>query len=69
MSSLHEPWQGSEEEYDGSTEATTITSLSQLTVQQLSLSIATLQIDEMVLEIPFAEQDDPPDEEELELPR
>lgn len=69
MSSTDEPWQGSEEEYEGSTVATTITYLSQVTVQQISLSAASMQIDEKILEIPFVEQDDPPDDEEPELPR
>ena len=49
--------------YEGSTEGTTVTTLTTVLVQHVAGSIASLSIDGLELEIPFAEQDDPLDDE------
>ena len=51
-------------EYEGSTEGTTATYLSSLSVRQISHPLSSLAIDRLILEIPFPEQDDPPDEDD-----
>ena len=51
-------------EYEGSTVGMTATYLSTLSVRQISHPLSSLTIDGLILEIPFAEQDDPPHEED-----
>ena len=55
--------------YEGSTVGTTVTYLSSVSVRQVEFQLEARQVEGMVLEIPFVEQDDPPDEEEQGLPR
>jgi len=51
---------------EGETVGTTATYLSEISVQQIVDSVASLQVEQLVIEIPFAEQDDPPDDDRME---
>lgn len=51
--------------YEGSTVGTTAAYLLTVPVRQVVQAVATLQMEGLVLEIPFAEQDDPPDEDAM----
>ena len=52
------------EGFEGSTVGTTATNLSVISVRQIYLSLDSLQVEGLELEIPFAEQDDPPDDDD-----
>lgn len=55
--------------YEGSTVGTTVVHISSLSIRQVEYQLDALQVEGLVLKILFAEQDDPPDEEEVWLPR
>lgn len=63
-SSSYEALPGGATEYDSSTVGTTATYLSTLSVRLEVHLLSSLKIDELVLEIPFAEQDDPPNDDD-----
>ena len=50
--------------FEGSTVGTTATNLSAVSVRQVLLPFDSLQVEGLELEIPFAEQDDPPDDDD-----
>ena len=50
--------------FEGSTVGTTATNLSAISVRQIYLSLDSLQVEGLEVEIPFAEQDDPPDDDD-----